>query len=115
MLEGEEDIGSPNLRSLLLKYQKLLKSDYALSTDSIQIALDIPGICLGLRGDISTEVKVTTAKSDMHSGMYGGGVQNPIHELVRFIDSLRDQDTGKILVNGYYDNVDSISDEKSHQ
>lgn len=111
LLEGEEEIGSPNLRSLLLKHQKLLRSDYALSADGGQIAPDIPGIILGLRGDISMEVKVTTAESDMHSGMYGGGVQNPIHALVRLMDSLKDQDTGKILIDGYYDDVDDISDE----
>lgn len=106
LLEGEEEIGSPNLRSILLDQRDLFRADYAYSADGGMISTNIPSLVLGLRGSLCYEITVRVAERNMHSGRYGGGVQNPIHALSHLLSSLRDIRTGKVLVKGYYDQVD---------
>lgn len=111
-VEGEEEIGSPNLLETLKEHSALLRSDYALSADGGQVTPDIPGICLSARGSVSLEVHVRVAAADMHSGVYGGGVQNPIHALSQLLSSLRDIESGRVLVEGFYDGVTDPSEEE---
>lgn len=112
LFEGEEEIGSPNLHTVLTKHAHLFKADLAFSADGGQVSSDIPGICVSLRGALALQVSVSVAGSDMHSGTYGGGVQNPIHALTRILDSLRDVDTGRVLVDSFYDDVATLTDEE---
>lgn len=107
--EGEEEIGSPNLPQILMRNAKLLSADVSFSADGGQKSEKIPVITLGTRGLTGLEVSLRTADSDMHSGSYGGGVQNPVHALVRLLDTLRDPTTGRILVPSYYDDVDEAT------
>lgn len=107
--EGEEEIGSPNLAHILRTHAHLLKADVAFSADGNQLSEKLPGLCLGLRGMVGLEVSVRTANEDLHSGSFGGGVQNPLHALVRLLDGLRDPKTGKIAVDSFYDDVYSLS------
>lgn len=112
LFEGEEEVGSPHLRALLAEHKELLHADFAFSADGGQVSPEIPGLCLGLRGAMSMQVSVKVADVDMHSGTYGGGVQNPIHALARLLDSLRDVHTGRLLVDGFYDEVEELSEEE---
>lgn len=109
IFEGEEEISSPNFSKILSDNAKLLSADVAFSADGGQRSTKIPVLLVGLRGYTALEVFLTTAKSDMHSGTFGGGVQNPIHALVQLLDTLHDSETGKILVPSYYDDVDEPS------
>lgn len=111
-VEGEEEIGSPNLVDLMKEHSALLRSDYAVSADGGQVTPQIPGICLSIRGSVSLGVRVTVANADMHSGVYGGGVQNPIHALTELLSSMRDMETGRVLVNGFYDGVVDPTEEE---
>ncbi|KAI0557724.1 Peptidase M20 [Gracilaria domingensis] len=112
LIEGEEEIGSPNLVELLSTHSRLLRADFAVSADGGQPLPDVPGLCLGLRGIVAMELTVTVAEADMHSGIYGGGVQNPIHALSHLLSSLHDMKTGRILVDGFYDGVEEPSAEE---
>lgn len=112
LLEGEEEIGSPNLKSLLIHHADKLKADYAFSADGGMVSPTIPSLCLVLRGAIALELTVRVADRDMHSGTFGGGVQNPLHAMAHLLSTLHDTGTGKILVDGYYDDVDELTDEE---
>lgn len=107
--EGEEEIGSPNLPQILSNNAKLLSADVAFSADGGQRSTKIPVVLVGLRGLIALEVFLSTAETDMHSGSFGGGVQNPVHALVRLLDTLHDPTTGRILIPSYYDDVNDAS------
>eukprot|EP00178_Gracilaria_changii_P002360 TRINITY_DN134_c0_g1_i1.p1 TRINITY_DN134_c0_g1~~TRINITY_DN134_c0_g1_i1.p1 ORF type:complete len:343 (+),score=50.99 TRINITY_DN134_c0_g1_i1:58-1086(+) len=112
LIEGEEEIGSPNFNELLSAHSTLLSADFAVSADGGQPLPDFPGICLGLRGSVAMQMTVKVAEADMHSGIYGGGVQNPIHALSHLLSTLHDMRTGRILVDGYYDDVEEPSIEE---
>lgn len=112
LFEGEEEVGSPNLGNTLVRYGKDFAADYAFGADGGMISPTIPSLNLGLRGTYSMEVTVRTAKCDMHSGAFGGGVQNPIHALAQVLATLRDVESGRILVKGYYDDVDPVTEEE---
>lgn len=112
LLEGEEEVGSPNLEDTLKRYGEDFAADYAFSADGGMVSPTIPSLNLGLRGTYSMEVTVRTAKRDVHSGAYGGGVQNPIHALSHLLASLRDVKSGRILVRGYYEEVDPVTKEE---
>lgn len=106
LLEGEEEIGSPNLRHVLVEQRERFRADYAYSVDGGMVSRSIPSLVLSLRGSLCYEIAVRVADRDMHSGFLGGGVQNPIHVLSRLLSSLRDIESGRILVPGFYDEVD---------
>lgn len=108
MIEGEEEVGSANLETFLRENKERLKADVILVSDTSMIANDVPSIETGLRGLAYMEVEVTGPNRDLHSGVYGGGVANPINVLCDMISSLQDED-GRILIDGFYDNVAELS------
>ena len=88
-----------------------LKSDFALVTDTELFAPDMPTLCVGLRGLLYTEIEAQGAKTDLHSGVYGGAAPNPLFALVEIISKLKDAD-GKILIPGFYDAVQKPTDDE---
>ncbi|HEY1955543.1 MAG TPA: dipeptidase [Polyangiaceae bacterium] len=104
IVEGEEEIGSVNLDTLMRDHQKDLESDYVCVSDTAMFGRGIPSLCVGLRGLCYLEVHVDGPSSDLHSGSYGGGVLNPINALARMIAKLHDDD-GRVTVPGFYDDV----------
>lgn len=111
MIEGEEEIGSPNLGKWCEENRELLKADVILVSDTGIIAPDIPSITTGLRGLCYWEVEVTGPNRDLHSGLFGGAVANPINILCDMIAKLQDEN-GKITVPGFYDDVLEVSREE---
>ena len=109
MIEGEEEVGSVNLGSFCKKYKDKLACDVVLLSDTSVIANDVPSITVGLRGLSYIEVEVVGANRDLHSGVYGGAVANPINVLSQMIASLQDEDN-KITIPGFYDDVEQLSD-----
>lgn len=109
MFEGEEEVGSVNLGTFVRKYKDKLGCDMVLISDTSMIANDVPSITTGLRGLCYVEVEVTGPNRDLHSGVYGGAVANPINTLCRMIASLQD-DHGRITIPGFYDDVAEVSD-----
>ena len=110
LIEGEEEVGSVNLPIFVDKYRERLKADVVLVSDTGMIANDVPSICTGLRGISYLEVEVEGPNRDLHSGLYGGAVANPINVLTKMIASLHD-DEGKITVKGMYDDVLELSND----
>lgn len=108
LIEGEEEVGSPNLEALCRKIKNRLSCDVVLVSDTSIIANDTPSITTGLRGLSYMEVEVTGPNRDLHSGVYGGAVPNPINVLCKMIASLHDKD-GKITIPGFYDLVETVS------
>ncbi len=109
IIEGEEEIGSPNLRDLLIEHKEKLKADVILVSDTGMIATNIPSITAGLRGLSYVEVEVTGPNRDLHSGIFGGAVANPVNILAKMIADLHDEN-GHITIPGFYDDVVEISD-----
>jgi acetylornithine deacetylase/succinyl-diaminopimelate desuccinylase-like protein len=108
MIEGEEEVGSDNLPGFVKEHRDLLKADVILISDTSLLSMESPSITVGLRGLSYMEVEVTSANRDLHSGVYGGAVANPINELCRMIASLLD-DKGRVTIPGFYDKVKSLS------
>ena len=108
MIEGEEEIGSDNLGPFCKANKAKLKSDVVLISDTSIIANDCPSISVGLRGLSYVEVEVTAANRDLHSGVYGGAVANPINVLSKMIASMHDEH-GHITIPGFYDAVEELS------
>jgi len=108
MIEGEEEIGSSHLETFVKENRDLLKCDTILISDTSIIANDVPSIETGLRGLTYVEVEVVGANRDLHSGVYGGGVANPINVLCEMIASLKDEN-GHITIPGFYDDVQELS------
>ncbi|MEX2356237.1 MAG: dipeptidase [Thermaerobacterales bacterium] len=104
MIEGEEEVGSPSLPELMQTHRGLLAADLAISADGSMWDNDYPSLTLGSRGIAAVEIEVRGALSDLHSGSYGGAVQNPLHALAGLLASMRSAD-GRILVDGFYDQV----------
>lgn len=111
MIEGEEEVGSENLEGFLKKNTEKLKADVILISDTGIIANDTPSIMTGLRGLSYLEVEVTGPNRDLHSGLYGGAVGNPINILAKMIASLIDNDN-RITIPGFYDKVQELSREE---
>ncbi len=103
-IEGEEEVGSPNLGKFVSSHKDLLKADCVLISDSAMISLKTPSLDIGLRGLSYIEVEVTGPNRDLHSGVYGGAVANPITILAKMIASLHDKDN-HIKIPGFYDDV----------
>jgi acetylornithine deacetylase/succinyl-diaminopimelate desuccinylase-like protein len=112
--EGQEEIGSPQLDPFLAEYRELFACDLALSADGLLWAADQPMIVLGFKGLCSLEITVGGPSSDLHSGLHGGVLHNPIEALCNIITSMRALD-GKIAVDGFFDDVIDISDESRAQ
>lgn len=108
MIEGEEEVGSPNLGPFIIENKEKLKCDVILISDTSMIANDVPSITSGLRGLAYMEVEVTGPNRDLHSGTYGGAVANPINILSKMIASMHDEN-GHITVDGFYDEVLNLS------
>ena len=111
MIEGEEEVGSINLSKFVKNNQEKLKNDVILISDTGMIANDIPSITTGLRGLSYVEVEVTGPNRDLHSGLYGGAVANPINVLTKMIASLHDENN-RITIPGFYDKVENLSAEE---
>ena len=111
MLEGEEEIGSEHLEWFVKNNKEKIAADIILISDTGIIANDVPAITVGLRGLSYVEVEVTGPNRDLHSGLYGGAVPNPINVLTKMIASLVD-DNGKITIPGFYDKVAVLSEEE---
>ncbi|MCC6599854.1 MAG: dipeptidase [Crocinitomicaceae bacterium] len=109
MIEGEEEVGSANLGAFVIANREKLACDVILISDTSIIANDQPSIDCGLRGLSYVEVEVTGANRDLHSGVYGGAVANPINILAKMIASLHDE-RGHITIPGFYDDVQVLSD-----
>ena len=111
LIEGEEEVGGESIEEYVLKNASTgkLKADFALVTDTELFAPDMPTLCVGLRGLVYTEIEAQGAKVDLHSGVYGGAAPNPLFALVEIISKLKDAD-GKILIPGFYDDVQKPTD-----
>jgi acetylornithine deacetylase/succinyl-diaminopimelate desuccinylase-like protein len=108
MIEGEEEVGSDNLGTFVKENKSKLKADVILISDTALISLDHPSITTGLRGLSYMEVEVTGPNRDLHSGVYGGAVANPINVLCDMIDSLHDEN-GRVTIPGFYDKVAELT------
>ena len=111
MIEGEEEIGSPSLEKFCRENKEVLKADVILVSDTTMIASDIPSITVGLRGLSYLQVEVTGPNRDLHSGLYGGAVANPINILAKMISKLTDENN-HITIPGFYSNVLEVSEKE---
>ena len=109
MIEGEEEVGSSNLGMFLENNKEKLKADIVLVSDTSMISMEHPSLETGLRGLAYMEVEVTGPNRDLHSGVYGGAVANPINILCKMIASLHDENN-HITIPAFYDKVDNLSD-----
>jgi acetylornithine deacetylase/succinyl-diaminopimelate desuccinylase-like protein len=104
IVEGEEEVGGEGIAAFVREHGDQLKGDVALVSDTEMFAPEMPTLCVGLRGMIYTEIEVHGARTDLHSGMYGGAAPNPFIALAQIIAQLKDGD-GKILIPDFYDKV----------
>ena len=104
LIEGEEEVGSKNFVPFMEAIKDELKADFALVCDTELFAPNLPTLCVGLRGLVYTEIEAYGAKTDLHSGMYGGAAPNPFFALIEIISKLKDA-KGRILIPGFYKNV----------
>ncbi len=111
MIEGEEEVGSSNLGPFCINNKEKLKADVVLISDTSMIALDTPSIDTGLRGLSYVEVEVTGPNRDLHSGVYGGAVANPINILAKMIASMHDENN-HITIPGFYDAVIELNEKE---
>ena len=111
MIEGEEEIGSPNLGKWCEQNKEMLKADVILVSDTTMISPELPTVTTGLRGLAYWQVEVTGPNRDLHSGLFGGAVANPINVLSKMIAQLTD-DKGQITIPGFYNDVLEVSDEE---
>src|SRR5688572_19076989 len=108
LIEGEEEIGSKNLKAFVQKHRDALKADVAVVSDTNQFAPGVPAITYGLRGLVYMLIKMTAASGDLHSGYFGGTVANPANELCKLLGSLVDGD-GRVKIDGFYDDVRALT------
>jgi len=104
LLEGEEEVGGEGIAAYVASQPANLKADFALISDTELFAPGLPTLCVGLRGMIYTELEVRGAKTDLHSGMYGGAAPNPFFALAQILARLKDEE-GRILIPGFYDDI----------
>ncbi len=113
IIEGEEEIGSPNLATFVKEKKDLLKADVVLISDTSMLSMDTPSIDVGVRGLSYIEVEVTGPNRDLHSGVYGGAVANPITMLAKMIAACHDENN-HITIPGFYDDVvEATSEERT--
>jgi acetylornithine deacetylase/succinyl-diaminopimelate desuccinylase-like protein len=108
ILEGEEEVGGEGIARYVREHPEELKADFALVSDTEMFAPELPTLCVGLRGMIYTEIEVRGARTDLHSGMYGGAAPNPFLALAQILAKLKDAE-GRILIPGFYDDVEAPS------
>jgi acetylornithine deacetylase/succinyl-diaminopimelate desuccinylase-like protein len=101
-LEGEEETGSPSLRTIVERHRALLQADAVLSADGGRASASVPTLNTGARGNAQLEVRLRTAHKDLHSGRYGGSVRNALHDMARLVASLHHADGG-VAVDGFHD------------
>jgi len=111
LIEGEEEIGSPNLDPFIAKHQDMLKAGVVVISDTAMIAKGAPGITHGLRGMVYFQIDVEGTKSDLHSGSFGGAVINPAFALAQILSQLKDGN-GRITIPGFYDDVRKLPTEE---
>src|SRR5258706_3506915 len=111
IIEGEEEIGSPNLATFIKQNKELLKADVILISDTSMLSLETPSMDVGVRGLSYIEIEVTGPNRDLHSGVYGGAVANPITTLAKMISSLHDHNN-HITIPGFYDDVVEATEEE---
>jgi acetylornithine deacetylase/succinyl-diaminopimelate desuccinylase-like protein len=104
IVEGEEEVGGEGIAAFVREHGDQLKADVALVSDTEMFAPELPTLCVGLRGMIYTEIEARGARTDLHSGMYGGAAPNPFVALAQVIAKLKDAE-GKILIPSFYDKV----------
>ncbi|GEB76009.1 dipeptidase [Sporolactobacillus inulinus] len=109
--EGEEEIGSAHLDGFVDAHLDLLKADVLLVSDTTMLGMDQPAVSYGLRGICGLEVRLRGPKGDLHSGVYGGAVQNTLHAMVDLLASLHDHH-GRVTVDGFYDQVKPLTNEE---
>jgi acetylornithine deacetylase/succinyl-diaminopimelate desuccinylase-like protein len=109
LVEGEEEVGSPNFEALLEAEAGRLACDLVVVSDTDMWAPDVPSVCVGMRGLIAFGVELRTAAADLHSGLFGGAVPNPAHLVARMVAGLHD-DQGRVTVPGFYDDVRALSE-----
>ena len=109
IVEGEEEVGGEGIAAFVREHPEQLRADVALVSDTEMFAPDLPTLCVGLRGMIYTEIEARGARSDLHSGMYGGAAPNPLVALAQIIAKLKDE-SGRILVPHFYDRVAAPTD-----
>ena len=113
LIEGEEEVGSPNLTSFVKNNKDLLKADVILISDTSMLSMQTPSIDVGVRGLSYIEVEVTGPNRDLHSGVYGGAVANPVTMLAKMIASCHDENN-RITIPGFYDDVlESSAEERA--
>ncbi len=110
-IEGEEEVGSPNLGKFVASHKELLKADCILISDTAMLSMENPSIDTGVRGLSYIEVEITGPNRDLHSGVYGGAVANPITILAKMIASCHDENN-HITIPGFYDDVVMATDEE---
>jgi acetylornithine deacetylase/succinyl-diaminopimelate desuccinylase-like protein len=104
IFEGEEEVGGESIAAYVRQQKAKLKADFALVCDTELFAPNLPTLCVGLRGLVYTEIEANGAKTDLHSGMYGGAAPNPFFALIEIISKLKDA-KGRILIPGFYKGV----------
>ena len=110
LVEGEEEVGSPNFEALLAEHRELLHCDVVVVSDTAMWSAEVPSMCTGMRGLVAFSVALTTATSDLHSGSFGGAVRNAAHVAVELATALHDAD-GHVTLPGYYDAVRPVTDD----
>jgi acetylornithine deacetylase/succinyl-diaminopimelate desuccinylase-like protein len=108
IIEGEEEVGGESIAAYVRQQKSKLKADFALVCDTELFAPELPTLCVGLRGLVYTEIEAVGAKTDLHSGMYGGAAPNPLFALIEIISRLKDA-KGRILIPGFYSKVKAPS------
>jgi acetylornithine deacetylase/succinyl-diaminopimelate desuccinylase-like protein len=111
LIEGEEEIGSPNLDAFIAKHKDMLQADVVVISDTSMIAKNAPGITVGLRGLVYFQIDLEAAKSDLHSGGFGGAIENPAMALAQLLAKLKDRN-GRIMIPGFYDDVRKLPAEE---
>jgi acetylornithine deacetylase/succinyl-diaminopimelate desuccinylase-like protein len=111
MIEGEEEVGSPNLAAFIEEHKDLLLADFCLNVDSGILEKETPSLTYSLRGLAYFELRIQGPKGDLHSGTFGGVVDNPAYVLCNLIAGIRDE-KGRITLPGFYDRVRALSDEE---
>ncbi len=111
IFEGEEEVGGERIAQFVREHPERLKADFALVCDTELFAPELPTLCVGLRGMVYMELEVRGAKSDLHSGMYGGAAPNPFVALAQILAGLKDRE-GRILIPGFYDALKAPSQDE---
>ena len=111
LIEGEEEVGSPNLAAFCSEHREMLKTDIVVVSDTGMIARDIPSITVGLRGLAYLQLEVTGPNRDLHSGLFGGAVANPITELCKMIAGVNDNNQ-RIIIPGFYEDVREVTEDE---